>query len=544
MTKTCTTVLIPLLAALAGGCTEPQSNASSPNHANGTADSAEPNGLDDSSSGQGGDGGDDAGQGGTEADGGNGGNGGSGGDGGDGGDQPGQGGAGNGAGGSGANQGGGGQGGGAVTVGSELVHQWSQALLGSGQSFAQDAAIDGDDNIIVVGTFSETVDFGAGNHTASGKDIFVLKYGHDGALLWSKSFGEDNNPQLGAAIASDSNGNIILAGTFIGSVNFGCGTLQAEGSQFSDVYVAKLSPSGSCLWSKRYGDINAQESHAIVVDGADNIIVAGQFQRDIDFGGGVLTTPGHRDAFLVKLDSDGGHVFSKQFGDEHTQDGAALAVAADGSIVLGGATFGSIDLGGGELANVTLSSRGYLGWFTSAGEHLTSLLYEGGDNKVVAMDFAPNGDLLVGGDFHHEIDLGGGMMSSSGSTDIFVARYDADATFVDGAAFGDNLHQRLTDLTVDSTGAPLLTGRFAGSIELANVTLVSAGGYDAFVIKLTDTTHHYYASGDDNFQSAAAALVNNSNDVITVGNFSGVVDLGAGVVEGSSDSFIASYTQL
>ena len=49
-------------------------------------------------------------------------------------------------------------------------------------------------------------------------------------------------------------GDIISAGNFQGTVDFGGGTLNSGG--FPHVFVAKFDPSGAYEWAKQYGDFS------------------------------------------------------------------------------------------------------------------------------------------------------------------------------------------------------------------------------------------------------------------------------------------------
>jgi hypothetical protein len=49
----------------------------------------------------------------------------------------------------------------------------------------------------------------------------------------------------------DGAGNVVIAGTFQGTENFGTGPLVSAGSW--DIYVAKYSVSGAPVWSRRFG---------------------------------------------------------------------------------------------------------------------------------------------------------------------------------------------------------------------------------------------------------------------------------------------------
>src|SRR5207245_8158129 len=55
--------------------------------------------------------------------------------------------------------------------------------------------------------------------------------------------------EYSSGIAVDATGNIALTGNVLNDIDFGCGGLLSNGSR--DIFFAKFSSGGSCLWSKR-----------------------------------------------------------------------------------------------------------------------------------------------------------------------------------------------------------------------------------------------------------------------------------------------------
>jgi hypothetical protein len=98
-------------------------------------------------------------------------------------------------------------------------------------------------NVLLTGQFAGTADFGGGNVTASGIDLFVAKLlGSNGAYLWSRRFG-DTDEQAGTSVAVDSAGNALVTGYFMGTLDFntaGIPLFTANGTS-KTLFVAKLS---------------------------------------------------------------------------------------------------------------------------------------------------------------------------------------------------------------------------------------------------------------------------------------------------------------
>src|SRR4030042_83458 len=67
---------------------------------------------------------------------------------------------------------------------------WTRTIGTSGEQIAYAIAVDNDNNVIVLGKFSGTVDFdatdGTDNHASSDGNIFITKYGSEGSFQWSR----------------------------------------------------------------------------------------------------------------------------------------------------------------------------------------------------------------------------------------------------------------------------------------------------------------------------------------------------------------------
>jgi hypothetical protein len=69
--------------------------------------------------------------------------------------------------------------------------------------------------------------------------VFALKYTPSGSVVWTKRFG-DNGYDSGLFIATDLFGAPVITGRFSGTADFGQGPLQAVGA--GDIFLAKLAP--------------------------------------------------------------------------------------------------------------------------------------------------------------------------------------------------------------------------------------------------------------------------------------------------------------
>lgn len=220
-------------------------------------------------------------------------------------------------------------------------HLWSKHIYAIGDQMADLVTTDAAGNVYVTGRlYSQAIDFGGGFVYGG---AFVVKYDPDGNHIWSGAW-----PHSAKELVVDSAGNCYLTGNFGGTLDFGGGPLTSVGGQ--DIYLVKLDASGNHVWSQRFGSSNDQLAPGLVVDSAGNIILAGGFYNSINFGGGTLTsTGGERDVFVAKLAPDGSHLWSKHFGDDTGQRALALGLDPTDHLLVMGDFLDDLSFGGPTL---------------------------------------------------------------------------------------------------------------------------------------------------------------------------------------------------
>ena len=202
-----------------------------------------------------------------------------------------------------------------VKFNSSGVFQWVYTAGASAADDSRALALDSNDNPYITGSFSGTVDFGGGNITAANTDdLFILKLNSSGAyqnIYTSNIF----TTQKGKGLAVDSSGNIYATGTFSGTVDFGGGNITTSGN---DIYLLKLNSSLAFQWVKRFarddGATGQALGLAVAVDDDGNVYSVGQIAGNYNLGGQNVVSGGNNDAYIVKYDSSGTFQWSKTFG--------------------------------------------------------------------------------------------------------------------------------------------------------------------------------------------------------------------------------------
>ncbi len=237
-----------------------------------------------------------------------------------------------------------------ATVDDDDAFQWAESYGALDAQIARAAAVaSGSRNIAIAGTFGGTLTFESDVHVGpnGGTSIFLAKFLPYGPYVWSLASTNTGSPNP-TSVAFDDVENLVMTGSFAGTLDFGGQALQAEGKD--DVFLAKFDSTGQPLWSKRYGAVNNQDAGWVAVDDKGYIVIAGSFETAIDFGGTPLIGSGGYDIYLAKFKGNSQHQWSKGFGDGASQRAEAIAVDGDNNIVMTGAIDGTVDFGAGPTS--------------------------------------------------------------------------------------------------------------------------------------------------------------------------------------------------
>ena len=357
-------------------------------------------------------------------------------------------------------------------------------------------AMDSAGNVVVTGAFFNTLDFGApcAPITAYSMDTFLVKFSSSGACLWARNF-TSNNTDSGTGVAVDGSDNIVLVGALKGTLDFGSGvSLTGRSTTQSDIYLAKLNPSGGILWAHNYGGTtnNAQIAYDVATDSSGNIVMTGSFQSTVDFcapGSACPLTAAvnpisgpSNDAFIAKYTSGGAAVWTKSFGESQGGDQVGQAVSFDsaGNVLATGYVGGTINFGTGIQ-----NPRGYLDLYVvkiaSAGTTTWARRYGSSGFEQFAYDLAVdnNDDVVVAAKSSGPLDFGGGPLpnpdGSTGRTNALGLKLSSAGSYIWAKGFGDNWFQSSRAVTTDGSANAIFAGVFASTIDFGTGALSSPG---------------------------------------------------------------------
>ena len=303
--------------------------------------------------------------------------------------------------------------------------------------------------MVIVGRFAGTADFDGTTVSTVGspQDAFIAKYDSDGNLLWIRhaggisTGGSNSGSNSGLGVTTDGLDNVIATGTYIGSATFSTTTLPAGGAN-EEMFLVKYSTNGNLLWAKAATGPFSVLGRDVSTDAAGNIYVIGHYGHH-NFGGSItfaattLPTFGGTDIFIAKYDPNGTFLWARHAGSSNTDFGRRIATDGSGDSVIVG-SFQSMAVFG----STTLSSAGSFDVFVAKYDTNGSLLWgnrAGGTDEdrgtSVALD--NSGNFSITGSFRATADFGSTMLTSVGANDIFVAKYDASGNVLWAGRAGD-----------------------------------------------------------------------------------------------------------
>ncbi|MDO7873163.1 T9SS type A sorting domain-containing protein [Hymenobacter sp. ASUV-10] len=430
----------------------------------------------------------------------------------------------------------------------------------SGSSLCYKMTADAAGNQYVVGNFTNTLVLGSIVLTAAGnEDIFVAKRsGSTGAWLWATKV-DGNGYEIGYSIALDGNDNVIIGGYFSNTARFGPIVLTSASSL--NMFVAKLSgTTGTWTWAVNAESTDGSLTYGVGVDATNNVYVTGQFGGALPFATSptatVLTSAGSNDGFVAKFDGNtGACTWAVRFGGSTRDFGYAVVADSNGdAIVTGGfgstASFGAFNQTSAGEGDIFLArfgaATGACAWVVQAGGS--------GNDAGYAVAKDGNGSVLITGGISSTATFATSpaatSLTSAGGTDIFVAKYaiatGACAWANRAGGPGDELG---ASVAADGSGNAVLTGYFNNTISFptspAPTALTSAGAGDACVARFgaaTGTCTWAVRAGGSGIDEGSAVAVVASGDVLVAGTFRIRATFGSQTLLGSTGADQAGNT--
>ncbi|MBU2009388.1 MAG: SBBP repeat-containing protein [Chloroflexi bacterium] len=362
---------------------------------------------------------------------------------------------------------------------------WTRQFGSPDDDWAYSLTADGNGNVHVAGTTGLSI----GVPPSEEVGAFLAKYDAQGKEAGASKFrppqvGPPKNAFTRRALV-DGMGNVYLAGW----------TDDAPPAQRPsprvDAFLTKYDGSGREVWTRQFGSPGQDWILGVAVDGEGNIYVGGRTDGALP---GQLSS-GQIDAFLMKFDSAGKELWTRQFGspaDEWVMD---LAVDGAGNVYGAGGTWGALpgqkSSGQEDAFLVKYNGQGKGLWTRQFGSTV--------DERVLGLAVDGAGNVYGAGWTEGVLP----KQRSSGKRDAFLRKYDGRGSEVWTRQFGTPEGDEALSVAVDGVG----NAYAAGSIKGALPGQGAAGLEDAFIAKFDGRGRELWAHQFGSFMTDQASNV-------------------------------------
>ncbi|MCB2409492.1 FG-GAP-like repeat-containing protein [Hymenobacter lucidus] len=327
----------------------------------------------------------------------------------------------------------------------------------------------------------------------------------------------------------DSNGNVVVGGTFYGSATFGSLPLVPGGDRYTS-YLAVISGSaGQWLWAKSTPNFSVK---ALAADASGGVIVSGPLFDDVVFSNlPVVRAYTRADSYVARMTTITGEwQWVKQItptaANSSTQIFPTVAAwTTSGEFIVAGTFSGTYPFG----SSATLTSKPNIFEFyiasldTNTGQWRWATQSETANgqssNPVINLVVSGN-DILIGG--KASVNTSFGSSFTTGSSSTYLGRLDrmSGAWQWFGTIPGSSAN--ISSITPTAAGY-VVVGTFTGRLPFsASNVLTSAGNTDIFVAGLNNADQWQWATrgGGINKEVSTGGTVLGSGEIVVAGSYS------------------------
>lgn len=348
------------------------------------------------------------------------------------------------------------------------------------------------------------------------------------------------------SIIKDSSGNIYITGSFSDTVDFDPGplTLNLISAGEVDIFVQKLDNNGNLIWAKSIGGITGDSGSSIGIDSLNDVYIVGAFSDSVDFNPNIgqfnLIATGTVDGFISKWDSNGSFIYAKQLESTSAVHIVSMDISPNGFIYLTGAYSGTADFDP-SISNLNFSSTGSNDLFLAKYDLNANLIWA----NTYGVFFSDMGNRVA-------VDINENVIIVGNEGQAFIKKHDSNGNLIWSNVLTGNI--TCSGVDVDTLGNIFACGYFSGTVDVdpgsANYSLSTFGTQNAFTLKLSNDGNFIWAKaigggGDDKYHSIT---IDYQGNPILIGAFQATVDFNPGVAtnivtsnSNSGDIFIHKF---
>lgn len=238
---------------------------------------------------------------------------------------------------------------------------WARSAGGSGNLVDKSKCVAHNNNgIYITGNYSNTITFGSTTLSSVGSDdAFLVNYDLAGNVNWARSIGGTLD-ETGVGITSNSNakdvyvtGNFNSPTCYLGALSL-INASPGPSFYYDDIFIARYDSVGNVIWANSAGGAQQDRATGITMDLSQNFYATGIFRDTIIFGSTTLISAGgNTDMYVVKCDSSGNELWTKQAGGSNNDNSYGIDVRYYDTLlyITGNYSSSSISFGSINLTN-------------------------------------------------------------------------------------------------------------------------------------------------------------------------------------------------
>ncbi len=412
-------------------------------------------------------------------------------------------------------------------------------------------------NLYVVGTFaSQTITFGDSTFAINGySDVFLAKYDSLGNVLWAHTAGGPGYDK-GLAVATDSVGNVYIAGNF-GESPMILDTAQLFRDNSGDnVFLAKYDSGGMIQWVRSSSGVGINRTNCMAADAAGNVYLAGIYAGISTQFGNTTLFPAEANGgmFLVKYTTTGDVKWATAANGVTFDKAQGVAADDSGNVFLTG-TFQSHKLAfmnGDTLLNLTVAGGFdiFLARFDTSGHVAWAKAVDRAAGEGIGICMGKPGEIYISGFCAGDtMRMDTVVLTGLGAHDAFIAKFNSSGAALWAKHGKGSLFDYGKSVSADKQGHVYLTGYFASPTVEWGTTSVNKNGTgsstntDMIVVAYSDTGKlEWVLTAGNSSRDELYGVAAGDNGEVFVTGFAGSTSFNAGSIPVTStghDIFIA-----
>lgn len=353
---------------------------------------------------------------------------------------------------------------------SNTVLEWSKVLGGSDEDMAQEIIQTNDGGYVISG-YSKSSNFDVSENNGQ-KDIWIVKLGANGTLLWQKPMGFLGDDEA-FSIIETNDGGLFTVGYLDVTASGGQGN--DDGNKninhgVGDIWGIKLDTNGNIVWRRYFGGSNNDRGYSVVETDDANFIIAG-VAESTDFD---ITNPkGGYDIWAIQVSSLGNLMWEKSFGGAEIDNCFSVIPTADGNFFLVGDTRSSDqditqNNGFSDIWLIKIAADGNMIWQKNYGGSSF--------DSSKAIYNTEDGNYIIAGNSRSD-----DVVENKGQNDVYLIKIDPNGSILWQDTFGGSAIDVANDLIETSDNAIIVVGD-TNSDDFDFDT--NNGFTDAFILKI------------------------------------------------------------